>query len=59
MSRGDCFIGCRGTECDFNVWFCLQMVSRDLTQVLSPSTRLEGNMQAEAVHLLALREVIR
>ncbi|CAK9237431.1 unnamed protein product [Sphagnum jensenii] len=32
------------------------MVSRDLTQVLSPSTRLEGNMQAEAVHLLALRE---
>jgi len=26
--------------------------------VLSPSTRLEGNMQAEAVHLLALREVI-
>jgi len=34
------------------------MVSRDLTQVFSPSTRLDGNMRAEAVHLLALCEVI-
>ncbi|KAH8956231.1 hypothetical protein BDL97_07G029800 [Sphagnum fallax] len=32
------------------------MVSRDLTQVFSPSTRLDGNMRAEAVHLLALCE---
>jgi DNA mismatch repair protein MSH6 len=32
------------------------MVSRDLTQVFSPSTRLDGNMRTEAVHLLALCE---
>jgi DNA mismatch repair protein MSH6 len=32
------------------------MVTRDLTQVFSPSTRLDGNMRAEAVHLLALCE---
>jgi len=32
------------------------MVTRDLTQVFSPSTMLDGNMRAEAVHLLALCE---
>ena len=33
------------------------MVQRDLTQVVTPSTRLDGNLRPEAVHLLALREV--
>lgn len=35
----------------------MQMVQRDLTQVVTPSTRLDGNLRPEAVHLLALREV--
>jgi len=34
-----------------------QMVQRDLTHVITPSTRLDGNLRPEAVHLLALREV--
>lgn len=33
------------------------MVQRDLTHVITPSTRLDGNLRPEAVHLLALREV--
>uniref|UniRef100_A0A7I4EG59 DNA mismatch repair proteins mutS family domain-containing protein n=1 Tax=Physcomitrium patens TaxID=3218 RepID=A0A7I4EG59_PHYPA len=32
------------------------MVQRDLTHVVTPSTRLDGNLRPEAVHLLALRE---
>lgn len=35
----------------------LQMVSRELTQVLSAATKSDGDLHPDAVHLLALAEV--
>ncbi|CAI7861262.1 unnamed protein product, partial [Closterium sp. NIES-54] len=36
----------------------LQMVQRQLMQILSPATLTEGSLRPEAVHLLAIKEVI-